>query len=141
MAEGELRMSDKERRREALMHQVDEGVLSLVEASERMRVSYRQAKRIRSRWKKAGVYGLVHGLRDRPSNRRLDGDKIAQALELYRCHYSDFGPTLASEKLAERHELFIHRETLRRALHRAHLWVSGRAARKHRRRRAPRGRF
>ena len=35
---------------------------------------------------------------------------------LVREHYADFGPTFASEKLAEQHQLAVDRETLRKAL-------------------------
>jgi hypothetical protein len=34
-------------------------------------------------------------------------------LGLVREHYADFGPTLIAEKLAEKHELVLSRETLR----------------------------
>jgi hypothetical protein len=47
---------------------------------------------------------------------------IERAVDLVRAHYSDFGPTLASEKLAERHEIIVDRETLRKAMMEAGLW-------------------
>ena len=43
--------------------------------------------------------------------------------------YPDFGPTLAAEKLAERHDLRVSRETLRNLMRQAGIWVS-RAERK-----------
>jgi hypothetical protein len=43
-------------------------------------------------------------------------------LNLVREHYSDFGPTLAREKLLERHGLLISRETLRGLMRDADLW-------------------
>ena len=46
-------------------------------------------------------------------------------------HYADFGPTLAAEKLAEVHGLRLGRETVRRWMAAAGLWVP----RKERRRR------
>ena len=51
-----------------------------------------------------------------------------RALVLYRAHYEDFGPTLACEKLAERHRLRVGRETLRRWLVTARLWTGRRRA-------------
>jgi hypothetical protein len=37
-------------------------------------------------------------------------------------HYSDFGPTLASEKLLERHGISVSNETVRKLMIQAGLW-------------------
>ncbi|MFH0793062.1 MAG: ISNCY family transposase [bacterium] len=134
-------MSATERRREALMHQVDEGVLTVGEAAERMGVSQRQGWRVRGRWKASRAAGLVHGLRGQPSNRRLSAATLERVFSLYREQYGDYGPTLASEKLGEDHDVRIARETLRRHLYRAGLWVTPHRVRLHRRRRERRSRF
>lgn len=44
---------------------------------------------------------IRHGLRGRPSSNRIGTGLRDYALSLMRKTYSDFGPTLASEKLAE----------------------------------------
>ena len=62
-------------------------------------------------------------------------------MRLYREQYADFGPTLASEKMAERDGVEVHRETLRRWLIEACLWPGRTAHRRHRRRRRRRGHF
>lgn len=124
MSQETLRMSQKERNRLLVMHQIQEGVLNIVEAAERMGVSYRQARRIAKRFEKSGEAGLVHGSRDRISNRRLDADLKREALHLFETHYSDYGATLASETLADEHQILVHAETLRRWLRAAHLGVA-----------------
>jgi len=43
---------------------------------------------------------LIHGLRGRPSNHRLDPALRHQVVAAYRQRYPDFGPTFACEKLA-----------------------------------------
>lgn len=43
---------------------------------------------------------MRHGLHDRVSSRRFDGERRDRVLELYRAKYGDFGPTLAVEYLA-----------------------------------------
>ncbi|MDV0890573.1 hypothetical protein RZP61_28135, partial [Klebsiella quasipneumoniae subsp. similipneumoniae] len=43
-------------------------------------------------------------------------------LDLIRCHYSDFGPTLATEKLAERHHIHLSVETVRNWMTADGLW-------------------
>jgi hypothetical protein len=64
----------------------------------------------------------VHGLRGRPSQRRI-ADKIqARAVDLYRKEYGDFGPTLAAVYLSDKHGINISKETLRRWLLEAGTW-------------------
>ena len=49
--------------------------------------------------KRKGDRAVVHGLRQRPSNRKIAEGVRQRAMELVRTEYSDFGPTLASEYL------------------------------------------
>ena len=134
-------MSSKERRRWVVLHQVETDAVTLKEASERMGVSYRQAKRIWKRWREEGESGLIHRSRGGLSNRRSDPVLKREALRLYQEHYRDFGPTLAGEKLEEKHGLRVNRETLRRWLLGACLWGGRTKARRHRRRRPRREHF
>ena len=118
-------MSIKERQRLVVLNRVkrkEEG-LTLVEAAELMRVSYRQAKRLWRRYRLRGDAGLVHGLRGRPSNggSRRQEDR-ERALGLYQQKYGDFGPTLAAQCLQEREHLAVDHETLRRWLIAAGHW-------------------
>jgi len=62
-------------------------------------------------------------------------------IRLYRRNYLGFGPTLASEKLLERDEIRISRETLRKWLIEECLWQRRRKRRKHRRWRERKGCF
>lgn len=57
---GDIRMSDKERRRLGVMVRVESGDLKLTDASKVLGLSYRQAKRIRKRYREEGDVGLVH---------------------------------------------------------------------------------
>ena len=140
MHEETFLMSSKELHRVRVMEQLDVGALTLSQAGERMGVSYRQARRIRQKWRDAGPSGLIHGSRGRVSNRcRPDGEREA-VLARYGERYGDFGPTLAAEKLAEE-GLDVPRETLRRWLTGAQLWPGPRRERKHRRRRPRRAHF
>ena len=52
-----------------------------------------------------GDGGVIHKLRGRPSNRRVEQAVRSEALRLYRQRYAGFGPTLAMQKLADEHEL------------------------------------
>ena len=121
-------MSTKERRRLAVLEQVCAGHLTIRAASQRLGLSYRQTRRVFQRFKSQGDAGLMHRLRGRSGNRQIDSAVRQRAVSLYRDHYSDFGCTLACEVLAERHELLLDNQTLRRWLIAEGLW--------HRRRRS-----
>ena len=110
---GKLRLSLKERERSEILSKVAKSSISLSKAAELLGVSYRQVLRIWERYQSDGAAGLKHGLRDRSSNRRLDGGRRERVLELYRAKYGDFGPTLAVEYLAKLDGEVLSEETLR----------------------------
>jgi len=134
-------MSTKERRRLAVLEQVKSGRLSLVAASARLGLSYRQTRRVFQRFKSEGDAGLVHRLRGQAGNRRVDPAVRERAVSLYGEHYGDFGCTLACEYLAERHDLVVDDQTLRRWLASAGLWRRRRKSPVKRRRRERRASF
>lgn len=111
-----IKMSTRERKRMTLITRVAEGLLKLREAAEMMRVSYRQAKRIKRRYFEAGDAGFVHRGRGRRSNRRRPDNERKRALALYSKEYAGFGPLLASEHLATDYGILVDHETLRRWL-------------------------
>lgn len=134
-------MSTKERRRLAVLDQVKTGDLTRRAAAARLGVSDRQLLRIYRRWRDEGDAGVVHRLRGRPSNRRIDPAVREQAVELYRTRYADFGCTFACEKLAEDHGLVVDDQSLRRWLKAAGLWRGRRRSPAKRRRRERRACF
>lgn len=92
-------------------------------------LSRRQVYRLLIRMRADGVPGLVSRRRGRRSNRWLGDGFREHVIALVREHYHDFGPTLAAEYLAERHDVHISRETLRKLMIEAGLWKD-RAARR-----------
>src|SRR4029077_20266678 len=95
-----------------VMQGVLDGKRTQVEAARLLDVTTRQIRTIQKRLRAEGDQALVHGLRGRPSNRRLDEDFRQEVLQAYRKSFADFGPTLASEKLAQQ-GLQVSMETLR----------------------------
>ncbi len=116
-------MSRKEFDRVEVFAQLKAGTVSKSEVTVQLGVSLRQVKRLWKVYRTDGPAGLAHGLRGRVSNRRLDGDLVARAVELVRTNYADFGPTFAAEKLTELHGLKLGVETLRGALMTAGIWT------------------
>jgi transposase len=130
-----LMMSVKERRRLAVLGQVESGGLSVAAAGRLLGLSERQARRVWKRYRQAGDAGLVHGLRGRAGNRRGDPAVRQRALELVEREYGGYGPTLAAERLAADHGLVVEASTLRRWMIDAGLWrARGRSAVKRQRR-------
>lgn len=64
------------------------------------------------------------GAASRRSNNAIDPAVQAFAVTLVKESYADFGPTLAAEMLLEHHHLKVSRETLRKWMQAAGLWLS-----------------
>jgi transposase len=135
-----IEMSQRERDRLRVLHSVLDGKRTQAEAARLLRLSSRQVRRLQRRLRQQGDAALVHGLRGQPSNRRLDPKAKQKILRAYRKDFADFGPTLASEKLAER-GLAVSPDTLRRWLLAEGLWQRRRRRDPHRSRRPRRACF
>jgi hypothetical protein len=73
--------------------------------------------------KKRGDGAVVHGLRGRPSPRRLPEATKQEAIRiLSEPVYAGFGPTLAAEYLSSKHGLTVSKETPRHWMMEAKLW-------------------
>jgi transposase len=132
-----IEMSQRERDRLKVLYGVLRKERLQKEAARLLRLSVRQVRRLLRRIQESGDQGLVHRLRGRASNRRLALELRQRVLAEYRRRYEGFGPTLASEKLAEQ-GLVVSADTLRRWLLAEGLWQEKRQRDKHRQRRARR---
>ncbi len=119
---GKLAMGQKELIRAKVMEQVAQKELSLKEAAVKLKVSYRQAKRIYRRYLEEGDEVFLHRNQGKASGRAYDVGMRKEAVRLYQEYYGDFRPTLTAKKLKECHGMSVDHETLRRWLIRAGLW-------------------
>ncbi|SIO48259.1 Transposase [Burkholderia sp. GAS332] len=92
-------------------------------AAQRLGLTVRQIERLVIRYRESGAAGLASHKRGRQGNRRLDENLAQRALAIIRERYADFGPTLACEKLRECHGLALAKETVRRWMRDAGLWI------------------
>ena len=92
---------------------IEKGVKQ-VRAAALLDMSVRQIRRLIQRVKEHGSKGVIHGSRGRESNRRIQQGIRVKVVRVCRAKYGGFGPTLASEKLAESEGIQISDETLRR---------------------------
>lgn len=84
--------------------------------------SSRQVRRMKAYVRAEGAAGLIHGNRDKPSNRRIPHQEQERIKRLLHRHYSDFGPSFASEKLLENHRIDRDPKTIRTIMIREGLW-------------------
>ncbi len=100
-----------------------DGQLKQTAVAARLELTTRQVRRLVRRYEQQGPIGLISRLRDRPSNRRLKSAAAEHAFGILRSTYADFGPTLAAEKLRERHGVDLAVETVRSLMVAGGLWV------------------
>jgi hypothetical protein len=119
-------LSQNELHRLEAVQKIRDRRLSVVQAAELLRLSRAQVHRLLQAYDRDGAVGLVSKKRGRPSNRRHTEEFRNAAVDLVREHYVDFGPTLAAEKLLERHQIGVSKETLRQWMTEAGIWTSRR---------------
>ena len=118
-----ITMSMRETDRLKTIQAVVDRMARVGQAAQQIGLSRRQLERLLKRYRNEGAAGLVSRRRGRPSNHQLAPGVAQRALGLIRDRYPDFGPTLACEKLAERHGLTLGLETVRTLMTQAGLWV------------------
>jgi transposase len=114
-------MSQRELTRLEVIQRVKRKTLKQRQAAELLSISVRQVKRLCKAYQASGAAGLISKRRGQPSNNRLPEKTINKAQQLLRSRYPDFGPTLATEKLAIE-GLSLSVETVRQLLIGEGLW-------------------
>lgn len=128
MQEGQLLMTQNERDRLATLKEAKKKLITQREAAETLRVSVRHVKRLVRALKKRGDKAVIHGLKGRPSKRRIDKSVEHEAVKILSADvYKGFGPTLAAEYLKEKHGIEASKETVRKWMIRGKLWKGKRA--------------
>jgi hypothetical protein len=112
---GWLSMSERDLQRTLMLAEVTHRRRTVVSAAAVLALSTRQVHRLLNAYRQGGGGALAHRAGGRPSNNRIRDEVRVRALELVRASYADFGPTLAAEMLALRHELKVSREIGARA--------------------------
>ena len=92
------------------------------EAAQLLGVTTRQVFRLLRAYHAGGPAALISKKRGRPSNRSYPPIVKTEVIALIKANYIDFGPTLAAEKLVERHGLHFGVETIRRWMMAEGIW-------------------
>jgi hypothetical protein len=123
MQEGQLLMTQADRDRLVTLKKAKKKLMTQKQAAEELGLSSRQVKRLLYALKQNGDKAVVHGLRGKPSNRKIQEKLERQAVKILSAPvYQGFGPTLAAEYLADKHGIRASKETVRKWMMGGKLW-------------------
>ena len=123
MQEGQLLMTQADRDRLVTLKKAKKKLITQREAAEELGLSIRQVKRLLYGLKKRGDQAVVHGLRGKPSKRKIEERIERQAVKILAAPvYEGFGPTLAAEYLGKKHGIQASKETVRKWMIGGKLW-------------------
>lgn len=117
-----VKLSQKELRHHEVIRKALDGKYTNRQAAEELNLTVRQVQRLKIRVRKNGAEDLVHKSRGKIGKKKINPEMIEQAAELIKTNYWDFGPTFASEKLLENHDIKLGIETVRQTMIAAGLW-------------------
>lgn len=115
-------MSQKELNRYDIIKRLIRKEINGPKAADLLDISTRQIRRLKTKVRKKGASGLIHGNRGKASNRQISDKEKKKIVPLLHKHYYDFGPTLASEKLKENHQIDYDPKTIRDIMISQGLW-------------------
>ena len=116
-------MTQADRDRLVTLKKAKKRLITQREAAEELGLSTRQVKRLLYALKKRGDKAVVHGLRGKPSNRRIEEGIEQEAVKILSTPvYEGFGPTLAAEYLGKKHGIEASKETVRKWMIVGKLW-------------------
>lgn len=116
-------MTQTDRDRLVTLKKAKKKLITQGEAAAEMGVGIRQVQRLVRGLKDRGDKAIVHGLRGRPSNRKIEAKIEREAVKILSAPmYAGFGPTLASEYLASKHGIEASKETVRQWMIGGKLW-------------------
>ncbi|MCZ2077485.1 MAG: ISNCY family transposase [Bryobacterales bacterium] len=116
-------MTQADRDRLVALKKAKKNVITQREAAEELGLSIRQVQRLLDGLRQRGDKAVVHGLRGKASNRKIDEKIEREAVKILSAPvYEGFGPTLAAEYLRNKHGIDASKETVRRWMMRAKLW-------------------
>src|SRR2546425_11977580 len=123
MQEGQLLMTQADRDRLVALKKAKKKLITQRGAAEALELSTRQVQRLLSGLKQRGDKVVVHGLRGKPSNRRIEEGIEQEAVKVLSTPmYEKFGPTLAAEYPGKKHGIEASNETVRKWMIGGKLW-------------------
>lgn len=118
-----ITMSEAEILRYDIIQKLLDKKLKNSQAAKLLDLSVRQIKRLKKKVREKGAEGLIHKNRGKESNRKIKEETIKEIVKIIKSKYSDFGPTLAAEKLEDDRKIKIGKETLRQIMIEKKIWI------------------
>jgi len=119
---GQIIMSSKEIDRVTVLEKLIRKEIKQKTAARVLGLSTRQVRRIKQKYKRLGASSLVHANRGKVPNNKVADKEIERVTKIIKDQYSDFGPTLAHEKLVENHVVTFSVERLRQIMIGGNIW-------------------
>jgi hypothetical protein len=116
MEQSKITMTKKEAERHGIINNLINKRINGSEAAKQLNLSVRQTKRLKARVIKKGIQGIIHQLRGKTGNNKVETDLLERSEKIIQEKYSDFGPTLAAEKLMENHKINLGVTTVRKMM-------------------------
>src|SRR5215471_5416006 len=128
MQEGQLLMTQADRDRLVTLKKAKKKLIRQEDAGAELGISIRQVQRLLRALKERGDKAVIHALRGKASNRKIEGSIEQEAVKILSTPvYEGFGPTLAAEYLGKRHGIHASKETVRKWMMAGKLWRGKRA--------------
>ena len=115
-------LSEKEQTRLAVVKRLLAKEITNDLAAKTLGISIRQVKRLKKKVRSEGEQAVIHKLKGRESNNRINQSIKQEVLKAVRENYFDFKPGFANEKISEKHKLKISDETMRLWMSQEGLW-------------------
>jgi len=96
--------------------------LNGTEAAKLLNLTPRHIRRLKKKVDNDRIRALAHGNRGKPGNRRIPDNERKKIAVLINRKYPDFGPTLATEKLAELDKIKRSRGAIRSIMIKEEIW-------------------
>ena len=116
-------MTQTDRDRLVTLRKLKKKLITQQQAADELKLSVRQVKRVLRGFKQVGDKIVIHGLRGKRSNRRIEEKVEKEAVKILSAPvYQGFGPTLAAEYLKAKHGIDASKETVRQWMIGGKLW-------------------
>jgi len=115
-------MTEADSLKESTLRKLIAKTINGTQAAEILQLSVRQVKRLKKRFVKKGIKGILHKNRGKASNHSVPESKRKEIIKIIKTSYPDFGPTLACEKLTELHNISLSAQTIRTLMVDNDLW-------------------
>lgn len=116
-------MTQADRDRLVTLKKAKKRLITQGQAGDELGLTVRQVQRLLKALKKRGDKAVIHGLRGKPSNQRIEEAVEREAVTILSADvYRGFGPTLAAEYLENKHGIQASKETVRQWMMRGKLW-------------------